>query len=229
MSMTRLEFQNNVLNFMDAESSDRWTPALIQSVGGIVSQTEWSGIMDQNQYYHFSQLSVTTDSDGRVALSDLDSGSGDTAQYFNKLLVGFTDGNTLWVETDFRYVPLATQTNWQNPYEYSYYLSGAYFQILPVASGTALTATLNWLPANIAQLAGDDSVIPFPRGYEWILVWVTAATLLLKGGAESQAASDLFSLADSARKQMLGSIARLTTRPTSALLQDSPQSWGGTW
>lgn len=225
--MTRAQFQANVLNYMDAEDSARWTPPTIISVGGIVSATEWSGIMDQNQYYHFSQLSVTTDSSGRVALSSLDSGSGDSAQYFNKLLVGFTDGNVLWTETDFRYVPMATQTNWQNPYSYQYYLSGDYFQLLPVATGTALTATLNWLPATIAQLADDNSLIIFPRNYEWILVWVTAATLLLKGGTESQAASDLFALADSARKQMLGSIARLTTRPTSALLQDAPESWGG--
>ncbi len=225
--MTRLEFQNNVLSFMDAESSARWTPELILSVAGIVSQNEWSDIVNQNQYYRFAQRSVTTDSQGRVAIADLNSGSGDSAEYFYRVLIGFTDGNTLWTETDFRYIPLATQTNYQNPYVYSFYLAGDYFQIIPVAVGTALTVAVNHTPPTIAQLAGDTSVVPFPNGYEWILVWVTAATLLLKGAAESQAASDLFALADSARKNMLGDIARRTTRPTLALYQDSPSAWAG--
>lgn len=227
MTMTRLEFQNNVLSFMDAESSNRWSPAIIQSVGGIASQNEWSDIVNQNQYYRFGTRSVTTDSQGRVPISQLSSGSGDTAEYFYRLLSGFTDGNTLWTETDYRYVPLATQTNYQNPYQYSYYLAGDYFQLLPVAVGTTLTAAVNHTPPTIAQLAGDDSVVPFPSGYEWILVWVTAATLLMKGAAESQAASDLFSLAADARRNMLGDIARRTTRPTIALYQDSPSAWAG--
>ncbi len=227
MTMTRLDFQNNVLSFMDAESSNRWTSAIIQSVGGIVSQNEWSDIVNQNQYYRFGTRSVTTDSQGRVAIADLNSGSDDTTEYFYRVLIGFTDGNTLWTETDFRYVPLATQTNYQNPYAYSYYLAGDYFQILPVAVGTTLTVAVNHTPPTIAQLAGDTSIVPFPSGYEWILVWVTAATLLMKGAAESQAASDLFSLAADARTNMLGDIARRTTRPTLALYQDSARSWGG--
>lgn len=227
MSMTRLQFQTNVLNFMDAESSTRWSQALILSVGGMVCQNEWSDILNQNQYYRFATRSVTTDSSGRVTIASLTTGTGDSTQNFSRLVGPFTDGNILWTETDFRYVPLGTQTNFQNPYAYQYYLSGDYFQLLPVQSGLALTVAVNHTPPTVADLAGDSSVIVFPTGYEWILVWVTAATLLLKGGAESQAASDLFSLADDARKNMLGNIARLTTRPTFALFQDSPGNWGG--
>jgi hypothetical protein len=227
MSMTRLEFQNNVLNFMDAESSARWSPALIQSVGGIVSLNEWSDILNQNQYYKFATRSVTTDANGCVSVASLTTGSGDTVQTFARVVGPFTDGNILWTETDYRYVPLATQSNYQTPASYQYYLAGDNFQLLPVQSGLALTVVVNYIPATIAQLAGDSSTVIFPSGYEWILVWVTAATLLLKGGAESQAASDLYSLADDARKNMLSGIARLTTRPTFALFQDDPGNWGG--
>lgn len=227
MSMTRLEFQNNVTNFMDAETSVRWSTALILSVAGIVCQNEWSDILNQNQYYTFGTRSVTTAAGGTVAISDLNAGSGDAAQYFYRVLVGFTDGSVLWKETDFRYVPLGTQQNYQNPYEYLYYLSGNYFQLLPVATGTVLTVQVNYTPPTIAQLAGDDSVVQFVAGYEWILVWVTAATLLLKGGTESQAASDLMTLADGARKNMLGDIGRRTTRPNFALYQDSASAWAG--
>lgn len=225
--MTRDEFVENVRSFMDAENSARWSDALILSVAGIVSQNEWSDILNQNQYYRFGTRSVTTDASGRVAISDLNSGSGDSAEIFYRILVGFTDGNILWAETDFRNVPLATQTNYMNPYQYLYYLAGDYFQILPVQSGLSLTVAVNHTPPTISDLADGDSTIPFPSGYEWIPVWVTAATLLMKGAAESQGASDLFALADSARKNMLGDIARRTTRPTTALYSDSPAAWRG--
>lgn len=227
MAMTRDQFVENVRQFMDAESSQRWSDAFIISVGGIVSQNEWSDILNQNQYYRFGQRSVTTDSEGRVAIADLTTGSGDSTEYFYRVLVGFSDGNVLWTETDFRNVPLGTTTNYTNPYSLLYYLAGDYFQLLPVASGTQLTVAVNHTPPSIAQLADGNSTIVYPTGYEFIPVWVTAATLLLKGAAESQAASDLLSLADSARKNMLGDIARRTTRPSSALFVDSAGAWGG--
>ncbi len=226
-NMTRSDFVSNVKNFMDAESSNRWSDTLILSVAGIVSQNEWSGILNQNQYYRFGMRSVTTDSQGRIVIDDLTTGAADATEYFYRILVGPTDGNILWLETDFRYVPLGTLTNYQNPYEYLYYLAGDYFQLLPVQVGLALSVGVNHTPPTIAQLASDNSVIPFPSGYDWIPVWVTAATLLLKGGTESQAATDLYSLADDARKNMLGDIARRTTRPSSALFTDSPAAWGG--
>lgn len=226
-NMTVQQFIDNVRNFMDAESSTRWTDAFITSVGGIVSQNEWSDILNQNQYYRFGNRSVTTDSEGRIAIADLTVGSGDDTEYFYRVLTGPTDGNILWQQTDLRYVPLGTTTNYQNPYQYLYYLVGEYFQLLPVQSGLALTVAVSHTPPTISQLAGATSVIPYPSGYDWILVWVTAATLLMKGAAESQAASDLFALADSARKNMLGDVARRTVRPSSAFFTDSPAAWAG--
>lgn len=229
--MTVGQFIGNVRQFMDAENSSRWTDPFIISVAGIVSNNEWSDILNQNQYYRFGTRSVVTDSSGRIAIADLNSGSADSAEYFYRVLVGPTDGNILWRETDFRYVPLGTQSNYQNPYEHLYYLAGDYFQLLPVASGSALTVAVNHTPPRVDQLSDTSNTstvaVPFPSGYEMVLVWVTAATLLMKGAAESSAARDLFSLADDARRNMLGDIARRTTRPTYALFQDDPSAWGG--
>lgn len=225
--MTRDEFVANVRQFMDAESSTRWTDPFILAVGGTVCQTEWSEILDTNQYYRVGTRSVTTDSAGRVAIADLTTGSGDSTENFYRLLTGLTDGNILWTQTDLGYVPLGTQTNFQSPYQYLYYLAGEYFQLLPVQSGLALTVQVSHTPPTVAELTSGSSVLDFPRGYEQIVAWVTAATLLLKGAAESQAASDLFSLADSARSNFLGNIGRRTTRPTSPIFQDSAASWGG--
>lgn len=226
--MLRSEFVTAVKSYMDAEGSARWPDDLIVAIGGITSQNEWSDIINQNRFYRFATRSVTTDSDGRVAIADLTTGSGDSTEYFYRVLVGFSDGNILWTETDFNYVPMATQTGYQVPNRYQYYLAGDYFQLLPVqASLGPLSCQVNHTPPTVAQLAGDSSVVRFPSGYEYILVWVTAATLLMKGAAESRAASDLMQLADGARKNMLGDIARRSARPTSAVFQDSATSWGG--
>lgn len=219
------EFTDAVLGYMDAEGSNRWSPAVIVAAGGIVSTSEWSDIINQNRYYKFAQRTVTTDSQGRIALADLSSGAGDSAQYFYRLLPGLTDGNLLYSETTFANVPLAALQGSQSPFQYQYYYIGDYFQILPVQSGLILYAPVNWTPPSISQLAGPGSTIPFVTGYEQILVWMTAATLLMKGAAESQAASDLMSLSDGARKNMLGDLARRTTMPTFAIYPDTAAAW----
>lgn len=193
----------------------------------MVSQAEWTGILNQNPYYRFANRSVTTDSSGRIAISDLSSGTGDSREYFYRMLVGPTDGNVLWRETDLRSVPLGTQSSAQSPSEYLFYLAGDYFQLLPVASGTALTVAVNHVPPTIAQLAGEDSTVVFPTSYEYVAVWTTAGTLFMKGGAETGAAADLFALASDARRRMLADIGRRTTRPSFALFSDSPAAWGG--
>lgn len=226
--MLRSEFITAVKSYMDAEGSARWPDDEIIALGGIVSQNEWSDILNQNRFYRFGTRSVTTDSEGRIAIADLTTGSGDSTEYFYRVLVGFSDGNILWTETDFNYVPMATQTGYQVPNRYEFYLAGDYFQLLPVqASLGPLTCQVNHTPPSISQLASDASTIRFPTGYEYIPVWVTAGTLLMKGAAESRAASDLMQLADGARKNMLGDIARRSARPTQAVFQDSASAWGG--
>lgn len=227
MTMTVQQFIDYTRSFMDATDSARWDDDEIVAAGGIVMDNEWGGILEANQYYRFNECSVTTDSSGRIAIADLTTGTGDDIKNFFRILTGPTDGNILWQQTDLRYVPLGTQTNYQNPYEYLFYLAGDFFQLLPVASGTALTVAVNWIPVSIADLAGVSSVIDFPAGNEFILPWTTAGTLLLKGGTEAGAATNLFSLANDARRSMLGTIARRTVRPTGPLFNDSPAAWGG--
>lgn len=221
------EFITAVLGYMDAEGSTRWSPDLITQIGGMISNNEWSGIINQNRFYRFNQLSVTTDANGAIPISSLTTGSGDTTRYFYRMLTGPTDGNILWTETDFSIVPLATLAGNQSPNQYQYYLAGDVFQLLPVQVGQVMTCFVNWVPPSISQLASPASTIDFVTNYEYLLVWMTAATLLMKGGAESQAASDLMTMSVGARENMLGDIGRRTTRPTFALFPDSSAAWGG--
>ena len=238
MTITRTQFQEMVQNAIDSTGMDavagstvstpRWGTATVNAVGGNVMNEEWSGILNQNPYYRFATITTTTDANGCVAISALTTGSADAKQNFYRVLSGFTDGTYLYKEVDFRNVPMATITNYQNPWDYLYYLAGSNFQLLPVASGTAITTFVNWTPPRVDQLSGDSVALDFPDGAEMILVWQPAAKLLAgKGGAEAAGAQVLTALADDARKNLYGSIARLTTRPSYLLMPDLAQSWGG--
>lgn len=235
MSMTRAEFQAAVQNYLDSTGTDasaaatvstpRWDSTTISAVGDNVFNEEWSNILDTNQTYRFASVSVTTDSNGAVAISSLTTGSGDAVQNFYRILSGFTDGTILYRETDYRSVPLGTTTNYQNPWDYLYYLAGQNFQLLPVQASVALTTWVSWYPTTISALSADNVAIDFPQPY--LLVWQTAAKLMMKGGSETDASRALSGLADEARKNMLGSIGRLTTRPSFLMFGDSASNWGG--
>ena len=66
----------NTREMMDAANSDRWTDAFITTVLGIVSGREWSSLLGANTYYKFAMRNVTTDSDGKILYTALNSGSG---------------------------------------------------------------------------------------------------------------------------------------------------------
>ncbi len=236
MSLTRTQFQEAVQNYLDSTGVDanlnattstpRWDKTTINAVGGNVFQEEWSNILDANQAYRFAKVSVTTDANGAVAVANLTTGAGDTAQNFYRVLSGFSDGTVLYRETDYRNVPLGTTTNYNSPWDYLYYLAGANFQILPVQASLALTCWVNWTPPRIDQLSGDSVAIDFPDGAEYLLVWQTAARLLLKGGVQTDAAQALSALANEARKNLLARIGRLTTRPNFLMFADRASTWG---
>lgn len=238
MSMTLTQFYSAVQNYLDATGVDanaaatvstpRWDSTTIMAVGANVFQEEWANILDTNQTYRFNSVTTTTDANGQVAVSALTTGSADTKKYFYRVLSGPSDGTVLYRQTDFRNVPIATLTNYQAPWDYLYYLAGQNWQMLPIASGLSLTWFVSWTPTNLDALASGASVIDFPAGCEYILVWMTAGKLLLKGGAESAAAQALFALADDSRKNMLGGIGRLTTRPDFMMFADTAGNWGGT-
>lgn len=226
--MNRSEFVAAVAAYLDGEGSNRWTPRLILDAGGMVMTNEWSDLLNANKAMRYGLRVVTPDAFGRVAFSALDAGAGDTAENFYRVLGGFTDGARVWTETDVSALPVLSFLSGAPPPQSPCFVqTGEQFQLLPAVVGTPLTVAVSHTPASIALLSGDLSTIVFPRGYEYILVWVTAGTLLLKGGAESQAGADLMSLADGARKNMLGDMARRTTGPTYAAFDDAAASWAG--
>lgn len=212
--------------YMDAESSSRWSDTTIKAVLNSVFDAEWSQILNAAPYYTFKQQLVATNTDGAIAFTDLNSGSGDTQQNMYRIL-SISDGNALYTETRFQDVPLATTSNYLPTYSRMYYVAGSSVQLLPVAIGTSVYVAINYKPTSLLDLASVTSTIQYPENNYFIIVWAAAAQLLLKGGAESRAAADLNALANSERATMLDDIRRRTINPTRMAYPDTKHEWGG--
>lgn len=226
MSVTRTQAIANVREMMDATGSARWTDAFITTVLGIVGMREWAGILNANPYYRFASRAVTTDANGQFLYTALNSGSADTAQNWFKVLV-LTDGNVVYRQVNFADNPLATTSNYASTSYRQWYEAGLNVQVLPVTSGLALTAWVNYTPTRIDSLTGGSVVIDFPEGNESILWLETAAELLNKGGAETDDASTMHSSAALQRQTMYAEIARRSTRMQFLGFNDSARDWAG--
>lgn len=226
MALTRTQYVANVREMMDAASSARWTDAFIKTVLGYVHGNEYSSLLGANPYLKMNQITVTTDANGQFAVSSLSTGSGNTKKNFFRLLA-LTDGNVVYRETFFRNVPVATTSNYADPYQRLYYQAGDYIQVLPVTSGLSLTAWVNWTPVTIDALNADSDTADFPVGSESIIWNTAAAELLMKGGAESEASQLLRSLADKQRVQMYQNLDRLSMSPMYMGYPDLAGEWAG--
>lgn len=226
MSYTVTQLIANTREMMDAANSSRWDDTFIRTVLGIVHSREYSGILGANPYYRFAQRAVTTDANGQFAYTLLNGGSGDTAQTLYRILA-ITDGFTVYRQTEFRAVPLATTTNYDAPYNKLWFDAGANVQILPVQSGIALTVTTSYTPPRPDQLSADSVEVDFPDGHE-VILWLEAAAMLLeKGAAESEAADRMRVMANAERQQMMQDLTRRAAMPTFFAYPDSAAEWGG--
>ena len=226
MAISRAELVALTREAMDAVDSTRWSDSLIKSVLNVVYDDEWSNLLNASQYYTYAMRTVTTDTNGVVAFSALNTGGGDSQQNFYRIL-SVSDGNVLYAQTRFQDVPLATTTNYLPTYPRLYYIVGEQVQILPVASGTSLYVAVNYKPTSLSDLLSDASTITFPMGGEWIIANEAGARLLNKGGAESGAAQVLKREAAELRAGMLDDIRRRTINPTMLAYPDQKYDWAG--
>lgn len=211
---------------MDAVQSSRWDDTFVSTVLGIVHGGEWSGILAANPYHRFAQRSVTAGATGLFAYTDLDSGTGDSAQTHHRILA-ITDGNgRVYRETSFREVPLATSSQSGQSIDGLWYDAGTNVQVLP-PSGIALTVTINHTPPIISALSADSVTPEFPAGHEDILWLEAAAYLLSKGGAENEAAQTMRAMAEVSRQNMYSDLARRAAGPVHLMFQDRAADWGG--
>lgn len=191
---------------------------------GIVFDREWRRILNANKYYRWGERTATTDSQGRVALTDLTSSAGTNDVERVYRVFGVMANNRVYEEVTFDDVPMGTRNNYAS---FVWYRVGDYIQLLPVDASIEATIWVNHLPCRPDLLAADTDIVNFPDGYEDVVAYDTASLLLSKGGAETGAASELAALAEMLRQDMLQDFARFSTKPSRFKSDDSPGDWAG--
>lgn len=218
---------------MNATSSTQWSDTTLRSWCSMAMWQLWANILNANRYWKMQQVSVAQDSSGRIALSSLNTGSGDSKKYLYRILTvanpqvasGASSAAVQFFYRQSRYEDFPNpQPNTSLPY--IWYQIGAEIQIMPIAAGQTMTITTNYRPPNCNQLAGTSSTVDFPDGYEALIPWRACQLALLKGGSETRAALDLQRKADEMENQMLMDLGRLGKWPTVAESFDLPADWG---
>ena len=226
MTITRSELVTLVREYADAVGSQRWSDDLILTVASSVCDDEWSNLLNAASYYTFAQRSSVTDSQGRILLSSLDSGAGDTAQYWYRIM-SVTDATLQYAQMEYLDAPMLSDDvtwSWSRP---AFYVAGDYLHIVPRTPNLSLRVTVNYKPTRLRQLSGGSAIVPFPDGHEMLLAYESAAQVLIKGGAESQAAGVLKAQAQDERASLLDDVRRRTTQPTFMMYPDRRGDWAG--
>lgn len=236
MTMTRGELTDFTRELADAVDSDRWSDANIQRLLGLHQWIELGKLLNANQQYYINggalDLIVTQDSNGQFNWSDFTTGSGDDVKtVYRVITLGLPSGGQDGTSGPLYYswVPFIRYPNPQPSTSLPYVWTriGSKVQVLPAVAGQQLTAVVNYRPCKVQDLASDDSVVPFPDGYETMLGYLAGAAMLDKGGAEAGAANVLLANAESIRADMMLDLGRMSTQPIIAQAMDNPSDWGG--
>lgn len=227
MAYTRAQLVTLMEEAMDAVGSDRWGTTLKRQVLTTVHARGWRRLLNAHRTLRWAKRTVTLDSDGRCALSDLDGGSGDAAERFYKVLAAATASGHLRYDTTAEFMddPLAT-TRTPTQLAWQVWRQGDSLQFLPATSGESVEVWVNHLPAAISDLASDSSTVVWPRDYEPILAYEAGAILLAKGGAEVDGTQTLAALAENLWADLLADVSRFSTDPKFLRASDTPGEWG---
>lgn len=224
--MTKSDLRTRVLQAADAVGTTRWDTTANGEVDqhiGIVMDKEWKRILNANAFYRVSRLAPVSDSDGYYALADFSSGTGDSTQRLYRI-IAITIDNVVYEQTQLSRYVLAPTTTVATPM-YLWYIEGTKIAALPKQTLKEASVVVNWIPPRQDQLSGDSVTVDFPNGYENVLVWASAAQLLNKGGAESDAASILAAQAEELREDMLQDLARQSIKPITMQFNDMNYDW----
>lgn len=224
--MNLATFRAAVLSEMDATDSGRWLPAEVDRKNGATFDALWRNILNANPYYLVGQRTPTSDSDGRYLIDDLSTETGDLSERFYRILGVQIDGYLYDGPvqlTDWASRALSGNTADQRVW----YQEGRKIVAMPIqASKLADAFWVNYIPQRPDLLEGDDSEINFPDGHEEVLITLSAARLLSKGAAETQAAAELRAMIRPDYDELMADVARTSIRPTMIQYGDTSFDWG---
>lgn len=227
MSMTKAELRTRTLQMADAVDATRWDATPNGEVDLHIGHTmdrEWRRILNASPYYNLDRLTITSDTDGYYALSDLSTGSGDTAHRLYRVIAFARDSIVFEeVRVDQYLMPSLSAPQPQ----YIWYFEAQKIRALPIIASHVALVAINWIPTRQEQLDGEDSVITFPDGYEDVIAWSAASRLLNKSASEAARAQVLEFQAEALRQDMLQDLERRSLAPIKMRYTDSTWDYGG--
>lgn len=224
MSMARSTLLTLVDEMADANGSPRWGTTLKLQLLGEVHWREWKTLLNVARHLRMAERTLTTDGAGRFQKSALTAGSGDATETWYRIL-SLQQGNFFYQPTEYEQYPKSPSTVALPQVWYEY---GDQIQLIPAATGVPVTVVVNHLPQRADLLSSDTATVVFPDGYDLILAYETAASMFMKGAAESQLAGELRAAAAVLRDQMRQDVGRLSVRPLRMKAMDDRWDWGGT-
>lgn len=222
MSMTRGQLLALIDQMADTEGSPRWGTLLKNQLLGEVHWREWRDLLNVNKALRMGLRSVTTDANGQFAKSALNSGSGDATETFYRIQTVY-QGNLFYQPASYEQYPISPSVVNLPQVWYEF---GDQIQLIPAKQGNAVTVTVNHLPQRSDLLASDASTVVFPDGYDLILAYETAASMFMKGAAESNLTAEMRQNAALLRDRMHQDVGRLSVRPLRMGAMDDKYDWG---
>lgn len=231
MSIVRSTLRDDTLKVADAFGAKRWDASaggeVDRRISGVYDKI-WRRLLNANRYYRVSKRTPSSDGVvGRYLVSDLsqqsDPNNADTLERLYRVLQVIIDG---------RIYDEAQLTDWavaeaQNT-GFHWYQTGTTLTALPLQTNKQADAIwVNWIPQRPSALSGDTVAVDFPDGYDDVLIHLSAARLLMKGGAETQASLELKAEVAEDYEEMLQDAARFSTNPLIMHPTDTANEWGG--
>jgi hypothetical protein len=239
VSLTRAQFRTQVAKQADIENSPRWdftagsTGEVDIKIAGALDRL-WKRVLDANRFYRAAMRTPTSNSSGLFLLSDLNGGSADLQERYNRILKVTIDSTDYEDACDDGEKHISV---WQLSQQNSggvltgrcvWWRFGNFIYTLPIqAAKRADVIAVNHLPTRFDQLSADSALVEWPEGYEDVAFNEAAADLLMKGAEESAASMELRSNGAARRAEMLETIARISTKPTTVRYNDDKSEWGG--
>ena len=221
---TQTELTAAIKEIMHAETTTKWTDAVIQGIAGLVFDREWKNILNANKHFRMQKVQATSSaSTGYIAKSDLDTGSANTTKRFYRVL-GVIKNERFYDPAEWSDIPLG---EYLGSAPYVWYPQDTNIVPLPIEKSSTFDVWVNYIPVSPDALAAGSDKITFPEDYEEILKWEAAAWLSTKGDEETQAAITFAAFADRIRADMLQDITRLSTEVDRMKFPDSASEWGG--
>jgi len=223
--MTRGALLTLIDEMADVVGSPRWGPTLKGQLLGEVHWREWRDLLNVNRHLRLAERTATTDSEGAILKTSLNAGGGDSTEVFYRVLTVY-QGNLFYQPSTYEEYPISpTAVNLPQVW----YEFGDKIQLIPAAGANTVTVAVNHLPQRADLLNSDASNVVFPDGYDLLLAYETAASLFMKGGAETNTAAEMRAMATVLRERLHQDLARLTVRPTRMSAQDDRFQWGSSF